>query len=185
MVKTKMLAVIVNGKGGVGKDTLVDDYITHMDHSEHGIKYSSINDVKKLAKLVGWTGEKTDKDRKFLSDLKNILTEYNDMPFCSCAKSYRMACMRSFDIWFCMVREPNEIDKLKNYILDYGGNCVTLLVKRDDVHSEGAFGNRADDEAENYFYDYIFENNKTLDTSKYLFRTMIERIYKEKIKESA
>ena len=184
MPKNKLLCVIVNGKGGVGKDSLVDDYITRLDHSVRGIKYSSINDVKKLAKLCGWEGGKEDKDRKFLSDLKDILTEYNDMPFKSCVRSYKMAAMRSTRVWFCMVREPEEIEKLKNHIVSDGGNCVTLLVRRDGVHSESAYGNRADDEVENYFYDYIFENNKTLEASKYLFRGMINQIYKKVVGES-
>lgn len=183
MLKTKMLAVIVNGRGGVGKDTLVDDVICHSDRHTQAVKYSSINDVKKLAGLAGWKGGKTDKDRKFLSDLKCLLSEYNNLPYNSCVQSYRMARMRTFKIWFCMVREPDEIDKLKNYIVGEGGGCATLLIRREGVH-DGAFGNVADDGVEDYFYDYIFDNDGTIDTSKYLFRRLVEKMYKEVV-ESA
>ena len=33
-----------------------------------------------IAKECGWGGEKDDKARKFLSDLKRTLVEYNDYP---------------------------------------------------------------------------------------------------------
>lgn len=31
--------------------------------------------------MIGWTGKKEEKDRKFLSDLKKLTTDYNDMAF--------------------------------------------------------------------------------------------------------
>ena len=38
---------------------------------------SSITPIKDLAKLCGWGGEKNEKSRKFLSDLKQLLIDYN------------------------------------------------------------------------------------------------------------
>lgn len=70
--------VVINGSGGVGKDTFVQfcgEYAPIMN-------ISSVDKVKEAAKvLAGWNGEKDEKSRKFLSDLKELGIEYNDAPF--------------------------------------------------------------------------------------------------------
>ena len=59
--------VVINGSVGVGKDTFVQfcaEYAPIMN-------ISSVDKVKEAAKvLAGWNGEKDEKSRKFLSDLK-------------------------------------------------------------------------------------------------------------------
>ena len=70
------VTVVINGVGGCGKDTLVEYLATKMNVKN----ISSITPVKEIAKLCGWNGEKTDEARKFLSDLKALLTEYNEFP---------------------------------------------------------------------------------------------------------
>ena len=60
------ITVIINGVGGCGKDTLVEMLSSHRKVKN----ISSITPVKKIAEHCGWLGEKTDKARKFLSDLK-------------------------------------------------------------------------------------------------------------------
>ena len=65
------IVVIVNGCGGVGKDTfcdLVGKYI-------NCITVSSVHPIKESARHAGWNGEEDDKSRKFLSDLKDACTE--------------------------------------------------------------------------------------------------------------
>ena len=63
--------VVINGSGGVGKDTFVqfcNEYTPIMN-------ISSVDKVKEAAKvLAGWNGEKDEKSRKFLSDLKELNT---------------------------------------------------------------------------------------------------------------
>ena len=49
---------------------------------------STVDFVKEVAKFCGWNGQKTPKDRKFLSDLKNILTQWNDIPYKDIIGSY-------------------------------------------------------------------------------------------------
>ena len=65
--------IVINGQGGVGKDTFIDIL------NKKGLKIanvSSVDGVKELARMVGWNGAKEDKDRKFLSDLKILTTNY-------------------------------------------------------------------------------------------------------------
>ena len=59
-----------------GKDT----FAKFLNDIVPTLKYSSIDKVKDIAKLCGWDGGKTEKDRKFLSDLKVLLEEYNNLP---------------------------------------------------------------------------------------------------------
>ena len=58
--------IVINGTGGSGKDTFVE----YVSKYAKVYNFSSVDKVKEIAKLIGWTGTKTDKDRKFLSDLK-------------------------------------------------------------------------------------------------------------------
>ncbi len=69
--------IIINGKGGCGKDSLIDGIVSH-DWWEYTL--SSVDKVKEAAMVLGWDGGKDDKDRKFLHDIKNLSTEYNDGP---------------------------------------------------------------------------------------------------------
>jgi hypothetical protein len=58
---------------------------------------------------------------------------------------------------FIHIREPQEIDRVKN---DF--NCKTILVK--NVHVEDIKSNDADANVYNYQYDYTIENNDDLES---------------------
>ena len=73
--------IVINGAGGVGKDTLCEFAEKHF----RVMNISSITPIKEIAAMCGWGGEKTDKARKFLSDLKALSIEYNDFPIYLCA----------------------------------------------------------------------------------------------------
>lgn len=157
------LVILINGKGGSGKDTICQ--ILNKHHPVSII--STITKVKLAARLMGWNGGKEDKDRKFLSDLKDLWTKYNDGPF-----EYSMDQYWKFidkpeaaykEILVIHVREPQEIEKLKKAI-DHGGyvRCVTLLVKSDRTE-EHDYGNHADDMVEDYPYSYVYHNDGLLE----------------------
>lgn len=144
----KKRIVIINGTGGSGKDTFIDfckKYAKVMNAS-------SIDKVKEIAKLVGWDGGKTDKDRKFLADLKHLTTEYNDMAFNDIKKSVKKFLDNDDEILFIHIREPKEIEKAKKEF-----NAVTLLVKREGL--ENIETNDADKNVDNYSYDYVIYNS--------------------------
>ena len=69
---------VLNSYPTAGKDSFVD-----MISARHeGVfKMSSVDLVKQVARVAGWDGTKTSKNRKFLSDLKDLLTEWNDVPY--------------------------------------------------------------------------------------------------------
>ena len=55
----KKSVVIINGKGGVGKDTLCE--VVAKKYSVRNV--SSITPIKEIAKIGGWQGEKGNKDK--------------------------------------------------------------------------------------------------------------------------
>ena len=154
---------IINGSGGVGKDAFVNfvDDVLYENNVRVG-NYSSVNKVKEIARMVGWNGEKTERDRKFLSDLKLLTTEYNDMPL-NDMKEYVEHFFDSFalhnTVIFLHIREPEEIAKAAEVF-----NAKTILVKRDSV--EHITSNMADENVFNYDYDYVINNNGDLDNLK-------------------
>lgn len=76
---------VINGSGGTGKDTfvsLVSIELNDIFRRFHTvINFSSVDKVKEIAKEIGWDGGKTERDRKLLSDLKILTSNYCDMPF--------------------------------------------------------------------------------------------------------
>lgn len=142
---------IINGSGGCGKDTfvsLVNKYISTKN-------FSSVDKVKEIAKIIGWDGGKTEKDRKFLSDLKLLCTEYNDMPLSSMKECVEDFYNENFNILFLHIREPQEIKKAKEVF-----QAKTVLIKRDSI--KHITSNMADANVYNYDYDIIIDNDGTL-----------------------
>lgn len=162
----KKQVFIINGSGGVGKDTLVSLVQKHIS----AVNISSVDEVKKFATMMGWDGKKDEKSRKFLSDLKNILIEYNDKPF-----SYLKESVHDFlndecnELCFLHIREPQEIQRAKEAF-----NAITILVTRDKVKQIRS--NHADSDVLDYSYDYRVVNNGSLEDLEQMAITFIHNI---------
>ena len=155
---------VINGSGGVGKDT----FCNLVDKVSNGkcFSYSSVNVVKQVAQLCGWNGAKEERDRKFLSDLKDLLTEYNDLPFkdiCSQIESFLDA--SKLEILFIHIREPKEIQK----VVDKYPQVKTILIS--SIRVDHITSNHADAEVFNYEYDYYIHNDGSLDCLKEMAET--------------
>ena len=161
-----MKIVVINGFPLSGKDTFVNFCIHNMSVLNKGMGFnlSTIDPIKSIAINLGWDGLKTDKDRKFLSDLKKLLTEWNDIPYKATYSKMNTIYNRLINqkvpedkiIFFVHSREPEEIKRFKE---DFGAK--TLLVKKDNIDKE--FSNESDKNVNNYEYDFIIENNGTLE----------------------
>lgn len=140
--------VVINGTGGSGKDTFVE----FVSKYEKILNFSSVDKVKEIAKMIGWEGGKSEKDRKFLSDLKRLTTEYNDMAFNSMKEAVDSFKNSDDEIMFIHIREPEEIQRA---VCNFGAK--TLLIKR--VGLDNIASNYSDASVDNYNYDFIIENS--------------------------
>lgn len=143
---------VINGTGGSGKDTFVEYVSKHIK----AINFSSIDKVKEVARLIGWDNGKTDKDRKFLSDLKKLTTEYNDMAFNDTKNEVEKFMNTDAEIMFIHIREPEEI---KRAVKEF--NAGTILIKRENLQNIST--NYSDASVEDYDYDYIINNRSLVD----------------------
>lgn len=155
---------ITNGMARCGKDT----FAMFVSESVPTWKYSSIDRVKYIATQCGWNGGKTEKDRKFLSDLKLLTTEYSDMPFKAINDKVNIFnSSDDFQVMLIDIREPEEIEKAK---IVFGAK--TILIKNDNVKHIDS--NMADANVYNYEYDYVVENNGTLEEFRETVRRFVE-----------
>ena len=165
------VAIVINGAGGVGKDTLCELAAKHFKVKN----ISSITPIKEIAALCGWDGTKDNKARKFLSDLKNLCVEYNNYPTVWARARYDEFLSSDDDIMFVHIREPEEIAK---FVAATDGKAKTLLVRGGKRMSNEKYGNISDDGVENYPYDYYFLNENSLDIAEGEFVELIEKIKK-------
>lgn len=145
--------LIINGSGGVGKDTFVDK----LSRYAKVIHTSIVNPTKELAKKIGWNGGKTEKDRKFLSDMKMLIDEYNDANYLQMRKL-----MQDFrdgridaEILCIDMREKAQIERAKE---EFGAK--TVLVTRASVPL--ITSNIADKGVFDIEYDYHIKNDGSL-----------------------
>ena len=160
------IIIVINGAGGVGKDTLCDfasKYYKVMN-------VSSVDPIKEAAHILGWHGTKELKDRKFLSDLKKIACEYSDISTEYLLKKYSEFLEGDYEIIFVHIREGSEIDHFKEKV---GTTVITLLIRRDD---EKTYGNSSDDDVALYQYDYVYDNNYSLEESEVQFLRYLNTI---------
>ena len=165
------IVIVINGKGGSGKDTVCELLAKHYEVRN----ISTITPIKEVAYWGGWRGGKTDKDRKFLSDLKQLFTEYNDLPNNYAVSEYKKFMASPVDeVMFVHIREPENIEK---FIRSIDGNCLTLLVR--GGKSQDSYGNASDDGVENYSYDYTYNNTKSLAEVESDFLKFFQQIIKD------
>ncbi len=145
--------MIINGTGGSGKDT----FVQYCSKYAKVINISSVDKVKEAATiLVGWKGEKDEKSRKLLVDLKKLSIDYNDAPLKYIEKQYNAFLNSQAEYLFIHIREIDEIKKVKKLL-----NAKTLLVTNPRVKLITT--NSSDANVYKYEYDYYIENDGTLE----------------------
>ena len=164
--------LIINGPGGVGKDTLCDLGAKHFKV----YNTSTIIPIKEIAAMCGWNGAKDDKSRRFLSELKRLCVEYNDYPTVWGLERFREFLASDNEIMFLHIREPEEIAK---FVKATGGQAKTLLIRGGERMKKSSYGNASDDCVENYEYDYYFVNDKTLPEAESDFCEFLRKVLSE------
>lgn len=173
-----MKIIVINGQGGCGKDTFVE-FAKSYNVKTYNI--SMISAVKRGATQFGWHGGKELKDRKFLSDLKDLAADYNDFPFrmmlddISCIIDTIKTMGDTLDdvIIFIHAREPEDIKRIVKEL-----KAKTLLIRRTAVEKD--YGNHADNKVFDYDYDYCYNNDKGLEEMEEDVKNFMNFILKQK-----
>lgn len=158
--------VIVNGRPGSGK-TLFERYCQELLGTSMCKIRSSIDRIKEIAIQSGWNGQKDERGRWFLSELKRITTEYNDLPLMDIVEfivNWFNTLTSDSDrqmlrILFVDIREPEEIKKFVDFF-----DATTVFVMRPDAKPIDS--NASDSNVMNYTYDYVINNDKTQEDLK-------------------
>ena len=159
--------IIINGIGGAGKDTLCD-FASEYFRTKN---ISAITPIKDIARQHGWQGEKDNKSRKFLADLKSAFTAYNDLPCQYLMKEYLDFLKSDAQLLFVHIREGEEIKKFKQQVTI---PCRTLLIRRKALPQ--TLGNASDDNVELYHYDHCYHNDLPLLEAKTDFIHFLQTI---------
>lgn len=168
--------LIITGNAGVGKDTFVNMLNKHI-----GAAHISIVDhVKDIARRIGWNGEKGEKDREFLSDLKLLIDEYNNANLKyvidEISLYYAHACYGQ--PFLCIdMREKKDIDA----VIGYFGHDKIQIVRVVNNRVLPVTSNIADKNVEENDYDYLIENNGTKEDLERTVAEFIDQIMSDNI----
>lgn len=169
-----MKVIVVNGQCGSGKTTF--EKLVEQIAEQKGKKVkiiSTIDYVKNIATFLGWSGKKDEKDRRMLSDLKDLLTRWNDSPYnyvFSIIKENQLS--NDVDLLFVDCREPKEIQR---FVDDF--KALTLIVKR---YAYTDCGNHADNNVYDFSYDIDIDNSRGLAELKEEAEIFVETFLEEK-----
>lgn len=162
---------VTSGVGRSGKDTFcefVGKYIPTY-------KYSIVDLPKEAAKVLGWDGGKSEKDRRFLSDIMDLSTKYNDAPFkdvLSLVTDFNInKDFAEYEVLIIDMRDPKDIARA---VREFGAE--TILIENPNVKKIES--NHADRDVENYKYDYVIKNNGSLEQLDYVAKEFVEYVIK-------
>lgn len=161
---------IINGSGGVGKDTFIQMIVDNMTHGYIN-NYSAIEPVRNMydsyMKDYFDVNDKNETVRKILADTSAMLNENYDIAVNYISKNLiiflsddtdnnRIDGDMISDIAFVHIREPKNIQK----IVDKFGAYTILMTNKNVRHITS---NESDKNVDDYNYDKIIENNGTLE----------------------
>lgn len=173
-----MKLYVCNGHPQVGKTYFMDYCKKYIGLT--CLCFSTIDPMKHLLEEVGWDGEKTQKARKALSEMKKILTEFNDYPFQISLKTAKdfaksienlgIGYNESEITVFIDCREPSEIKKFH----DAGARAI--LITRPNMDSEHQdYSNDSDKNVNDFKYDIIIHNDGSKSDFEKKIRSFVKR----------
>lgn len=184
------LVVIINGRGGIGKDTLIN--AVKKDYNV--TNFSSIDKIKEIAAVGGWDfTDKSDKGRKLLADLKQAFLAYNDLPFTETIEHINAFLEKEptnpwYSVMFVHIREPEEISRVIYQLVTSGvlvrnqAKVTTLLIE--SSRAKDSYGNAADDGVYGYHYMFKYVNDMPEEKATENFRQYFNSVVMYTCEES-
>jgi hypothetical protein len=180
-----MSVFCINGIALAGKDEFtrrVKELASQMLlNSKHAIKVetiSTIDPIKEIYhKFYGWEYEKTDEHRKNLNTLKKIWRDTFNGPMVWVGSKLDRCRAEKCNILFVMVREFDEMMRIKELATDKGFFAQTILITRDGLDIPPVEQEFLDSHPKGYKYDISifnptsnnFPNLPILDSEAYKF----------------
>ena len=155
--------IVINGAATVGKSTFIS--LCH-EIDPRVIETSTVDFVKEIALKAGWDGIKDQKGRRLLSDIKDALERYDDVPN---KKIDEFIQSHSDNIIFVNAREPHNIQYYKDKY-----NAITVLVT--NLNAKTVHGNHADENIYDYNYDIHIDNSGTLEQLKKVAKVFLDNL---------
>lgn len=158
-----MKVIVINGHAESGKSTFVKMCAEYKGADVY--EFSMVDAAKAMARLIDWDeSQKSPKDRKFLSDLKDLIDSYKDASY-EYVKYQIHNHVLPHDIQgqrvvFVHAREAEDIKRLVEEF-----NARTLVIRRRFVENNPS-SNHADSNWWAYSYDYTVDNNDGLEFLK-------------------
>ena len=130
-----------------------------------------------MALKIGWDGKKDDVGRWFLSELKSILSRYNDLPYKETEKQINTFLASNDEILFIHIREPNEIARI---VKDFGAESIIVV-----RNTTERLSNDSDRYVEEYpSYTYLLDNNRDLKNLDKVARGFVKYLREKEITEN-
>ena len=164
--------VILSGKAGAGKDTC-GEYLVSLGYK----RYAFADELKEIARLMGWNGEKDEKGRTFLQELGSVGRNYDpDMWIKPVIEKMKREKPERIVITDC--RFKNEFDALIKFAEEHGYEVIPILVKRARA---GLPGNLDEHPSEKEFENFpsIVLNNDGTKGELYRRIDLLGKIYRK------
>ena len=183
--------IVINGKGGVGKDTLIKAVRSMNEPHIEVYNESSIDPIRGMAarsfdgieNLSEAAKVKDNAYRKLLSDMKKAVDDYymavhgikyteEYLYRCACdfadgIGEYRNSSEDS--VLFVHIREPENIQSfVKRVRAQLDADIATLLVS--SCRAKADYGNDSDNNVADYAYDFTYESNGGKNAERTRFR---------------
>ena len=158
---------IVNGMGGCGKDT----FVACVGEIVPTMHISIVEKTKEIARTLGWTGSKTEKDRLFLYELKAALDHFSDYNY-----EYIKGRVRDFyegkldncEVLCIDIREKYQVERARKEF-----NAEVVLVRREGI--KNITTNTADANVFDIEYDIYVDNNGTIEDLKQTAKEFVQK----------
>ena len=147
-----MKIIVINGCAESGKDSFVE-FAMEGDYPVYN--FSTVDFIKDVARNLGWNGTKDERGRRLLSDLKDALSLYDDIPYKKVLEKIKQI-NEPNAIVFVHSREPKDM----NHWVESTG-AKSLFIRR-PAAEDVQHNNHADNGVFDYDYDYVYSNEESI-----------------------
>lgn len=172
----KKIIIGVSGKAESGKNAFADMIMRYRPSSLIAVNFAFADEVKKIAKDMGWDGQKTENGRSGLIMIGDGARKYFDpdiwvKKLCKtmepiASQSDTLSSITHFVMIVTDCRYPNEPESLREFANKVGASYFTLRVNRPNYESKLTAeqrSNLSETGLDDYpKFDFIIENDGTL-----------------------